>query len=590
MTALKFLGKLGFVFLLMAILMAIFLISVEAANFGKIAYGIRLADTDIGGKNQEEAKKILEDKISGFEFSLKNENETLTGIKPKTMGINLLADKSIENAYFYGRNENLLSGLKNQVLALLFKKELDLKYNFDEKKFELFLKNSFSDSENYPKEAGVLFDKKKNTVEITPSKSGMVINRDELKKNISERIFYLSKETISLTMQEKKPNVTEENISKAKELAEAIIKKSPFFITYRGEKKEIDSETIADWIIFSSVEKERNNSLTASVSEEKIKDFLIQLSPALNIPAENAKFAMENGKATAFSLGHSGENIKIDESSKKIAAGIINGENKEIALEFFITEPTITTSTAESFGIKTLIGKGTSNFAGSPQNRAHNIKVGLSKIQGALIKPEEEFSFNGTVGEVDEKSGFLPELVIKSNKTTPEIGGGLCQVSTTLFRAAVQSGLEITERYPHAFPVAYYSPQGFDATVYSPHPDLRFINNTPANILIQGKITGTVITFEFYGTSDGRKVIVTKPEEYDKKEDGAMKTKFTREVWKDGKLVNKEIFYSNYKSPKLYPVENPQITPGPSPSPTPTPMPPISPSTPKPTPNAPTTE
>ncbi|MDP1629372.1 MAG: VanW family protein, partial [bacterium] len=139
-----------------------------------------------------------------------------------------------------------------------------------------------------------------------------------------------------------------------------------------------------------------------------------------------------------------------------------------------------------------------------------------------------------------------------ANKTIPEYGGGICQVSTTMFRAAINAGLKITERFPHAFPVAFYNPQGFDATVYLPHPDLRFINDTPANILIQTKIKGTTLTFEFYGTKN-REVKIIGPEEYDKKYDGSMKAKLTQEIYQDGELIRSKIFYSIYKSPWLFP-------------------------------------
>jgi vancomycin resistance protein YoaR len=126
-----------------------------------------------------------------------------------------------------------------------------------------------------------------------------------------------------------------------------------------------------------------------------------------------------------------------------------------------------------------------------------------------------------------------------------------------MFRAAVSAGLKITERYPHSFPVAFYNPQGFDATVYPPSVDLKFVNDTSANILIQTKIEGSNLTFEIYGTKD-REVKVTTPEEYDKKFDGSMKAKFTQEIWQDGELARSKTFYSVYKSPRLFPeIRNP---------------------------------
>lgn len=117
----------------------------------------------------------------------------------------------------------------------------------------------------------------------------------------------------------------------------------------------------------------------------------------------------------------------------------------------------------------------------------------------------------GAIGKVDETTGFLPELVIKGDRTIPEFGGGLCQIGTTTFRAALDAGLPITERQNHSYRVVYYEPAGMDATIYDPRPDLKFINDTGNYILFVAKISGDNLTFEFWGTKDGRQVEMTKP-------------------------------------------------------------------------------
>jgi vancomycin resistance protein YoaR len=113
------------------------------------------------------------------------------------------------------------------------------------------------------------------------------------------------------------------------------------------------------------------------------------------------------------------------------------------------------------------------------------------------------------------EAGYRPELVIKGNKLLPEIGGGACQIGTTTFRAALSSGLEITQRRNHSFAVSYYNDEnglpGADATIYDPWPDFKFINNTPAHVLIQTHVEGDELIYEFWGTSDGRQASTTKP-------------------------------------------------------------------------------
>jgi vancomycin resistance protein YoaR len=292
-----------------------------------------------------------------------------------------------------------------------------------------------------------------------------------------------------------------------------------------------------------------------SLDEDLMKKYIADLARTANKDPEDAKFKIEDGKVSAFSLDTKGIRLDEEKSFEVLAKYFKDGVASEtLALPFEEIKPQINIDSVDNMGITELIGEGRSNFRGSPKNRIFNIKVATSRYDGVLIKPNEEFSFVHVLGEVDGDHGYLPELVIKKDKTEPEFGGGICQVSTTAFRAAINSGLEITARRNHAYPVSYYNPQGMDATVYVPRPDLKFINNTPNYILIQTKIEGTELIFDFYGTADGRKVNIIGPKVVEKNPDGSMKTTFTQQVYdKDGNLEREDVFNSNYDSPSKYP-------------------------------------
>jgi vancomycin resistance protein YoaR len=200
------------------------------------------------------------------------------------------------------------------------------------------------------------------------------------------------------------------------------------------------------------------------------------------------------------------------------------------------------------------LAKGTTNFAGSPKNRIYNIKRALEQFQGITIEPGEEFSFVKHLGPVDGDHGYLPELVIKNNQTIPEFGGGICQVSSTMFRAALYSGMKITARKNHAYAVKYYKPYGLDATIYIPKPDLSFVNNTPGKILIWHTIEGSNLTFSLYGVNDGRQVTLDGPHILYTRPDGSMGTNVTQIVKdKIGNTLFTQSFPSTYKSPSLFP-------------------------------------
>ncbi len=291
------------------------------------------------------------------------------------------------------------------------------------------------------------------------------------------------------------------------------------------------------------------------VDEKKLGDFLTDLERKVNKDPENAKLKFDNNRVSAFSTGVNG--LKLDkEKSLELFKNFLEQPvfDKKINLAFNEIAPEISLDSIDNMGITSLIGEGRSDFKGSPKNRIFNIKIAVERFNGILIKPGEEFSFVEILGEVDGEHGYLPELVIKKDKTEPEFGGGICQVSTTAFRAAIYSGLEITARRNHAYPVAYYNPQGMDSTVYVPRPDLKFINNTPGYILIQPRIEGTELIFSFYGKDDGRKINIVGPKITERNPDGSMKTTFTQQVFdKDGKVILEDVFNSSYDSPSKYP-------------------------------------
>ena len=165
-------------------------------------------------------------------------------------------------------------------------------------------------------------------------------------------------------------------------------------------------------------------------------------------------------------------------------------------------------------GITELFSVGYSNFRGSPWKRVHNIKTGVSRYNGVFIPKDSVFSFNQQLGAVDAAHGYLEELVILGDETKPEYGGGLCQVSSTFYRAGLFGGLDIAERRAHSYAVSYYARpggHGLDCTIYLGGPDCKLVNDTPGDILIQAYTEGNDAYFKFYGTTDGRQVALDGP-------------------------------------------------------------------------------
>lgn len=276
-----------------------------------------------------------------------------------------------------------------------------------------------------------------------------------------------------------------------------------------------------------------------------------QIAASVNAESKDPELTLENGYATHFVAPVIGKQLDRYNSSLKILQSLeLNKSNLELAIQS--TQPQRQLSELNELGITELIGRGESKFSGSPANRRHNIRVGMNKIKGVIIMPGEEFSFNKYLGPVEASEGFLPELVIKGYETIPELGGGLCQVSSTTFRAAMHAGLPITQRRNHSYAVQYYAPQGTDATIYPGVIDLRFKNDTGNSILVWPYFKGAdILVFDFYGTRDGREVKLNQPVIYDRQSNGAMKATWTRTITKNGQTET-DSFSSNYKPPELF--------------------------------------
>ena len=233
----------------------------------------------------------------------------------------------------------------------------------------------------------------------------------------------------------------------------------------------------------------------------------------------------------------------------------------------------LSTKAAEAMHIRSLVSNYTTEFGGVP-NRIHNVELVAHLVDDKLIAPDATFSFNQTTGERNAAKGFLIAPVIVNGEVTTGLGGGVCQVSTTVFNAAFEAGLEITERTNHALYISHY-PQGRDATVNYPDVDLKFVNDTGNWLLLRTYVTSSSLTVGLYGTPVDRKVTSTttplvphgvppvkktidpslKPGEKIVDDPGspALSTSVTRDVYtSDGKLLYQNTWYSSYRAlPKL---------------------------------------
>jgi len=518
---------------------------------------------------------VFEKKPIAIVFQGKKINATLEDLglevdKNKTYSNldSIFAKEKLSPKYFFKWWGYLILGFKTPTY-----------YSFNVSRFEKLVGGQFNINLLPTQEAGVQF--LNDNINLVSAKEGMGIDTMIVVAQMIKNLKNWRGEEVNVRLANLKPDITTEEANGLKQELDHLLN-YPFALQALNYNFKLPRSKIISWIDIQKIENQGTDSLNGEddiniitnvaltgknfvdskkkyalkweVNKDKVKNFLEQEVQSLVYKKPvNGTLAFENGAIVEAAPSQSETTVDINK-----AVEIINQSFKKG--DYFIGLPVkensapLSMQKVKELGIDNLIGVGESNFVGSPNNRKHNIAVGASKFNGVIIGQGEEFSFLTTLGPVDESTGYLPELVIKQDKTVPEFGGGMCQVSTTSFRAAVNAGLRVTERQNHAYPVQYYSPQGTDATVYIPHPDLKFVNDTPAPILVQTRIVGNLLTFEYFGKSDSRRVELQGPRVWDKKSDGSMKAEWIQKVFdKNGDLMFQKNFLSKYDSPSKYP-------------------------------------
>jgi vancomycin resistance protein YoaR len=497
----------------------------------KIFPGVKIGSIKLSGKSFDEAFREVEKSSNqliqdGLFFKYKEKEVVVSSllIAPEDPGLSkeifsFELEKSINEAYKFGRGKNIFLNIKNRISAFLSNKEIMVYYELNKEELTDVLVSNFYSLEDPGQDAKIDIKIKNNKFKITvlPEKLGKSFDYGLSIKRAENNLKNLSVAPIQMYMKTDYPKIKENDARNKIPLVKKVLSVAPVSLKYEcllddnlvsfcpsKEEKLVSNQEFINWIVIGDEDEIR-------FDKEKIKIFLEEEASIINVAPQDAKFKIEDEKVLEFQESKDGVKLSIDKTLLDIEDKFLAqaSSTANIIIEKDIAKNSI--GAVNDLGIKELLGVGESSFAGSPQNRRHNIKIGASSLDGLLIKADEEFSLVSALGTIDAKAGYLPELVIKGNKTVPEYGGGLCQIATTGFRVALDSGLPITERRPHAYRVSYYEPAGTDATIYIPKPDMKFLNDTGNYILIQTKIEGDNLTFEFWGTSDGREVEITEP-------------------------------------------------------------------------------
>lgn len=404
---------------------------------------------------------------------------------------------SIERAYNYANSGNYVKDIITKLQLILKPVEVTPIVVFNNENLLeslLIASESIGKKPIYP--SAQIID---GVVKIDPGKNGIDIDIEKTKEDIKKVISSnITNKEVNIKPRVIEVALTGNEIQTYKVNAEKLINKK-IALLFESETLIISNDELISFLTPNGF------------SDEKIKLKILEISRQLNRSPQDSVFIIEDGKVVEFSPSKDG--IIVDETS---LLQQIKNLPETINIPVIKTSPKIKNEDVNDLGIDSLLGTGNSNFRGSIPNRIYNVNLAQSKFKGVLIPPNEVVSFNNILGDVSGLTGYKAAYVIKDGKTVLGDGGGVCQVSTTLFRAVLDAGLPVIERKAHAYRVGYYEQgyaPGLDATVYSPTTDFKFQNDTPNYLLIQPTINlqDLSLKFEIYGTDDGRVSTVTKP-------------------------------------------------------------------------------
>ena len=491
---------------------ALFLLGTRLFLFNRTLPGIHLQEVNLSGMSQEEIIAALDPVLTYPEDGavvLMDADRTWMA-KPAELGVSIDLHKIAGNALAVGRQGTLFERLQHQVDAWYRGDAITPVVLFDQVVGAFYLQAIATVVDQPMIEPAIQIEG--TQVLVSPGQIGRSVDVRGTLDALKEPFGSMHDAVIPVVIEETHPIVLD--ASSAAESARRILAE-PLRITAEGaEDLLLEPSKLAPMIRFEVQGDAADSSYAVQLDPELLAAILAPRIAELERKPENARFIF-NDKTRELDLLQPeviGRNLDIAASIETINAGLSEGLHA-IELTFEYEEPLVgSEATAQELGISEDVSIVSTYFPGSSSERIQNIKTASSVFYGLLIPPGETLSMADALGDISLDNGYAEALIIYGDRTIKGVGGGVCQVSTTLFRAVFFGGYEIVERHPHAYRVGYYeggpgSPgPGLDATVFVPLVDFKFRNDTPYWLLMETYIYGNQLLWKFYSTSDGRTV------------------------------------------------------------------------------------
>ena len=532
-----------------------------------IAKGVSIDGVDVGGMKTKDAKALLDRRsasLAGAPLVFTAGGKRFP-IRARELGVQPDWARAVEVARREGDGFGPLRGFKRLGVEV-FGEDVSPPTEVLRGALEYKLRLIARAVDRAPRDAALV--RRGGRIVAVPARPGLRLDRDASARTIVRELAALDRTqgAVELTLRRRAPHVTTTELTRAARQAR-IATSAPVRLALGDTRWLLTPHRLA-----ALLELPSGGRTALRIGGPAADTWLAKLGRRVAKPARDATFAV-NGPHVRIVPAKPGIRLDRSATARAVLAAALRPVRRLAVLPVREALPKRTTAQAETMGVTGLVSTYTTDYGGIP-NRIHNVQLVAHLIDGAVVAPGATFSFNRTTGARTAAKGFLEAPVIVNGELTTGLGGGVCQVSTTVFNAAFEGGLKITARTNHALYISHY-PQGRDATVDFPDVDLKFVNDTPHWLLLRTFVGSSSLTVSLYGTPQHRRVtssttpLVTtgvipvrktvdpslEPGEKVVDDPGAppLATSVTRDVFSPaGKLLDHDVWYSSYRAtPKL---------------------------------------
>ena len=493
----------------------VWFLSIERRYQQRIYPNVSILGVNVGGLQPSEAEAAITEHFRAFTDApvILNFDGRSWRVSGNDLGLVMGVHDSVQQAYKIGRTRDMMSNVQTIWQTLQQSMAVPVVIVVDEAKAQASVArlSSIVDAPAHDPKLHM----EGTTLVVKDGKPGRMLLVDETVARMRETLSLLvSQQQVTVATRELAPRVTNAAVQAARARVVDLISQP---VTIKVNNKEFvwSSEDLARMIeIVQQSDKNGIDSYQVFLNPYQIERRMEVIGQTTQTIPVYPRVAWNGGDLQIIKAGAPGWRINKHESRDLLVNNVDQGIRTVELNPRYVAVP-INKNNLASLGITELVSEGKSDFTGSAPYRVTNIQAGLVLLDGVLIAPGDEFSFDDTIGDIDDTNGFVKGYAIVESRTQLEFGGGICQDSTTVFRAAFWAGLPITERWGHSFYISWYDkygPTGMDATIFTGGPDLKFLNDTGHWLLMQtysNPKTG-VASVRLYGTSPKRKVEMTQ--------------------------------------------------------------------------------